>query len=34
MEWADLIRELLPEEHVYITIVKKEGEKRVITVKK
>jgi tRNA threonylcarbamoyladenosine biosynthesis protein TsaE len=32
LEWADMIKELLPEEHVYITIVKQEGEDRVITV--
>jgi len=25
LEWADLIPELLPEEHVYITITKEEG---------
>lgn len=34
MEWADMIRELLPERHVYITIQKQEaGEERVITVR-
>lgn len=32
LEWADMIRELLPEKHVYITIVKQEGEKRAITI--
>jgi tRNA threonylcarbamoyladenosine biosynthesis protein TsaE len=34
LEWADMIRELLPERHVYITISKREaGEERIIAVK-